>query len=150
MDPVDVTVELSAPPSAVFAFLLDMERTPEWVTICRAVLSVDPGRPEPGWRCKQRYALKGAPFTVSWKLDSLEENRHISWSGKGPARSKASIEQDLTPLDDGGTRLRYRNAFETPGGVLGAVASRALMGDTAEQEAIRSLDLLATLLDGGE
>lgn len=148
MAPVDVTVELRADPSTVFAYLLDIERTTEWVTICRAVLSVDPGRPAPGWQCKQRYALRGAPFVVSWTLDALEEDRHISWSGRGPARSKASIEQDLTPLPGGGTRLRYRNEFAAPGGMLGAAASRALVGDTAEQEAIKSLDRLAALLDG--
>lgn len=148
MAPVDVTVELRAAPSTVYSYLLDIERTPEWVTICRAVLSVDPGTPEPGWKCKQRYALRGAPFVVSWTLDTLEQDRHISWSGRGPARSKASIQQDLSPLPDGGTRLRYRNEFAAPGGLLGAAASRALVGDTAEQEAIRSLDLLATLIDG--
>lgn len=148
MAPVDVTVELSADPSTVFAYLLDIERTPEWVTICKAVLSVDPGRPVPGWTCKQRYALRGAPFVVSWTLDALEEDRHISWSGRGPARSKASIEQDLTPLAGGGTSLRYRNEFAAPGGLLGAAASRALVGDTAEQEAVNSLNRLAALLDG--
>ena len=148
MPPVDVTVELKAPVAQVFAYLLDIERTPEWVTICRAVLSVDPGRPVPGWHCKQRYVLRGAPFVVTWTLDELTEDRHISWSGRGPARSKASIKQDLTEIPGGGTRLRYRNEFAAPGGLLGAAASRALVGDTAEQEAIRSLDRLATLLDG--
>lgn len=147
MAPVDVTVELSADPATVFAYLLDIERTPEWVTICKAVLHVDEGTPTPGWQCKQRYVLRGAPFVVSWTLDSLEDGKHISWSGRGPARSKASIQQDLTPLPNGGTRVRYRNEFAAPGGILGAVASRALVGDTAEQEAIRSLDRLATLLD---
>lgn len=148
MAPVDVTVELQAEPGAVFAYLLDIARTPEWVTICKAVLHVDEGTPTPGWKCKQRYVLRGAPFNVSWTLDSLEQDRHISWTGQGPARSKASIQQDLTPLPDGGTRVRYRNEFAAPGGMLGAVASRALVGDTAEQEAIRSLDRLAALLDG--
>lgn len=146
MPPVDVTVELDAAPADVFAYLLDIEATPKWVTICRAVLSVDPGTPEPGWKCKQRYVLRGAPFTVSWTLDTLEQDRRISWSGRGPARSKASIQQDLEPLPGGRTRLRYRNEFSAPGGPFGAVASRALVGDTAEQEAIRSLDRLAELL----
>lgn len=146
MAPVDVSVELDAAPADVFAYLLDMEQTPKWVTICRAVLHVDPGEPKPGWQCKQRYVLRGAPFVVTWTLESLQPNQHISWSGRGPARSKASIEQDLEALPDGGTRLRYRNEFSAPGGLLGMAASRALVGDTAEQEAIRSLDRLATLL----
>lgn len=146
MAPVDVTVDLEASPSEVYAYLLDIAQTPKWVTICRAVLSVDPGTPKPGWKCKQRYALRGAPFVVSWTLDELTKDRHIAWSGRGPARSKASIQQDLEPLPGGGTRLRYRNEFQAPGGIFGAAASRALVGDTAEQEAIRSLDRLAVLL----
>lgn len=147
MAPVDVTVELSAPPATVFAFLLDIKRTPEWVTICRAVLSVDDGDPAPGWKCKQRYVLRGAPFIVNWTLERLEPNEFIGWVGRGPARSTAMIEQELTELPNGGTRLRYRNEFAAPGGVLGAVASRALMGDAPEHEAIRSLDRLAALID---
>ncbi len=147
MEPVDVTVELDAPPSRVFEVLLDMPRTPEWVTICKAVLSVDPGTPTPGWSCKQRYALRGAPFVVSWTLDELVPEQTIVWKGKGPARSRAQARQDLTPLDGGTrTRLRYRNEFKTPGGPFGAVASRALMGDTAEVEARRSLSKLGELL----
>ncbi|MBJ7470799.1 MAG: SRPBCC family protein [Solirubrobacteraceae bacterium] len=146
MAPVDVTIDLDAPPEKVFAFLLDMEQTPAWVTICRAVLDVDPGAPKPGWRCKQRYVLRGAPFVVTWTLEQLRPNQHISWSGRGPARSKASIQEDLSPLPDGATQLRYRNEFSAPGGLLGVAASRALVGDTAEQEAIRSLDRLADLL----
>lgn len=146
MAPVDVTVELGADPATVFAYLLDMEQTPKWVTICRAVLDVDPGEPAPGWQCKQRYVLRGAPFVVTWTLEELIPLQHISWSGRGPARSKASIQEDLEPLPGGGTRLRYRNEFAAPGGLLGVAASRALVGDTPEQEAIKSLDRLAELL----
>lgn len=149
MEPVDVTVDIDAPPAAVFALLIDIPRTPEWVTICRAVLEHDADEPKVGWQCRQRYALRGAPFVVTWTIDELTPNRRIAWSGKGPARSKATAQQDLEPLDDGTrTRLRYRNAFKTPGGPFGAVASRALMGDTAEVEAQRSLARLAALLAG--
>jgi len=148
MAPVDVTVDLAPPPHEVFKVLLDINRTPEWVTICRAVLSVDSGTPAPGWQCRQRYALHGAPFVVTWTVDELIADQHISWTGRGPARSTAIIAQDLKPLDGGGTRLRYRNEFKAPGGPLGAAASRALMGDTAEHEARESLRRLAALLDG--
>ncbi len=97
MAPVDVTVDLNAAPHTVFEMLLDISRTPEWVTICRAVLHLDDGTPSPGWQCKQRYVLRGAPFVVTWTLDELIPDRHLSWSGRGPARSTAFIKQDLTP-----------------------------------------------------
>jgi len=148
MTPVDVTVELAADPHTVFTMLLDISRTPEWVTICRAVMHVDSGPPSPGWQCKQRYVLRGAPFVVTWTLDHLTPDRSIRWRGRGPARSTASIVQDLTLLPSGGTRLRYRNEFKAPGGLFGAAASRALMGDSADQEAQESLRRLVTLLDG--
>ncbi|MBO9534925.1 MAG: SRPBCC family protein [Solirubrobacteraceae bacterium] len=147
MAPVDVSIDLATEPHRVFEVLLDISRTPEWVTICRAVLHLDPGTPTPGWQCKQRYALRGAPFVVTWTLDSIEQDRHISWKGRGPARSTAFITQDLEPLPDGGTRLRYRNEFKAPGGLLGAAASRALVGDAPDQEAIASLNRLAELID---
>lgn len=146
MAPVDVTVELTATPRAVYDMLLDISRTPEWVTICRAVLHTDPGTPERGWTCRQRYALRGAPFVVTWTLDELDPCRHISWSGRGPAGSTAEIVQDLEDLGDGRTRVRYFNDFKAPGGLLGRVASRALLGDTAEQEARASLGRLQALL----
>ncbi|MFT4035479.1 MAG: SRPBCC family protein [Patulibacter sp.] len=146
MAPVDVTIDLPAPPSRVFGVLLDIARTPEWVTICRAVLHVDAGTPQPGWQCKQRYVLRGAPFVVTWTLERLVPDRHVSWSGRGPARSTASITQSLAVLPDGGTRLRYRNEFKAPGGLLGAAASRALVGDTADAEARASLHRLAELV----
>ncbi len=114
---------------------MDIARTPEWVTICRAVLHLDDGEPRPGWQCRQRYVLRGAPFVVTWTLDGVEPDRYIRWTGRGPARSTAFIAQHLEPLPNGGTRLRYVNEFKAPGGLLGAAASRALVGDTAEHEA---------------
>src|ERR1700712_5272172 len=68
MSDVDLTVEFDATPEQLFQVLLDIKRTPEWVTICRKVISVDPGKPKVGWRCQQLYALRGAPFPVSWEV----------------------------------------------------------------------------------
>lgn len=146
MPPVDVTIELDAPPRVVHAFLQDMARTPEWVTICREVLSIDPGTPDVGWSCRQRYVLRNAPFVVEWTLRENDPHRYMRWSGRGPARSTANIEETLTPLDGDRTLLRYVNEFKAPGGIIGAAASRALMGDAPEHEARRSLDLLAELI----
>ncbi len=146
MAPVEMTIDLDAPPEVVFAYLQDMSRTPEWVTICREVLHTDDGTPDIGWQCKQRYVLRGAPFVVSWTLDELEPGRSMRWSGKGPARSTARIEEDLEPLPGGGTRLRYLNEFKAPGGIFGAAASKALVGDTPEREAKDSLEQLAALI----
>jgi len=147
MSGVDVTVELAAPPHTVFALLLDIKRTPEWVTICRKVLSVDPGTPQVGWHCQQLYALRGAPFHVTWELTELTPDRRLHWQGRGPARSTAEILQELTPVGDHATKLRYINDFTAPGGALGRFASRTLVGGAAESEAIASLDRLAHLLE---
>jgi uncharacterized membrane protein len=146
MSEVDLTVELAAPPAEVFALLLDIKRTPEWVTICRKVLSVDPGEPEIGWHCQQLYALRGAPFTVSWELTELRANKLLHWKGRGPARSTAKIIQELSAVGEHATKLRYVNDFVAPGGMLGRFASRTLVGSAAEQEARRSLDRLSNLL----
>ena|ERR1700712_1393095 len=146
MSDVDLTVEFDATPEQLFQVLLDIKRTPEWVTICRKVISVDPGKPKVGWRCQQLYALRGAPFTVSWELTELEPGKLLHWRGQGPARSTAEIIQELTPVGDSATRLRYVNDFIAPGGMLGRFASRTLVGSAPEHEAKKSLDRLASLL----
>ncbi len=146
MAPVDVTVDLNADPHTVFEMLLDISRTPEWVTICRAVLHLDDGTPTPGWQCKQRYVLRGAPFVVTWTLDELTPDRHLSWSGRGPARStppsSRTSPHSTTAAPDSATATNSKR----PAASSRRRASRALVGDTAEQEARDSLQRLTTLL----
>lgn len=146
MSSVSVGIDIDAPREAVWAFAMDARSTLRWVTIVRAVGAVDPGPLREGFRMEQTLALRGVPFHVRWTLVELDAPRFARWEGKGPARSKAIIEDRLTERD-GGTHFEYSNEFRAPFGPLGSVASRTVVGGIPEKEAVASLMRLKAILE---
>src|SRR3954468_2640372 len=138
MDSVEVDLHIDADPQVVWDYAMDAGASPEWVTIVRRVECADEGPLEPGYRMDQRLCLRGVPFTVRWELVEIDAPRYARWEGRGPARSKAVIEDRLEP-EAGGTRFHYRNEFHTPFGALGALASKTLTGGIPRREACASL-----------
>jgi uncharacterized membrane protein len=47
----------------------------------------------------------------------------------------------------GGTRFRYRNGFDPPGGLLGGAVAGAILGEQPEDEASASLTRLRELIE---
>jgi uncharacterized membrane protein len=98
----------------------------------------------------QCLAIRGFTFNVHWKLVSIDRPHKAQWEGVGPARSKARTEYTLEPKSDDCTIFRYRNEFKPPGGRLGNMAGRMIVGATSEREAKKSLDRLKALLERGK
>lgn len=146
MSTVDVSIDISAPVQDVWDFALDPRATRDWVTIVRGVGHVDEGPLREGFRMEQTLALRGVPFKVCWHLVELDAPSFARWEGRGPAHSTAIIEDRLSPRE-AGTRFHYRNTFRTPFGVLGSVASRAVVGGIPEKEAMASLKRLKAILE---
>lgn len=146
MSAVTVELDIDAPIQEVWDVSLDPERTKEWVTIVRDVGPYDSGDLRPGYKMEQKLCLRGVSFKVKWKLAEIDAPHYLRWEGKGPAGSKAVVENRLTERE-GGTRFTYRNEFKAPLGPLGAVASRALVGGVPESEANASLQQLKRLLE---
>jgi uncharacterized protein YndB with AHSA1/START domain len=142
---VRTSIEIPAPPADVWRVVMDPERLGDWVTIHRQLHAYDPWPPRVGSHMDQTLALRGTPFKVHWTLVDLEDERLAVWHGKGPARSHAQTEYRLTPTA-AGTHFDYRNSFKAPFGPLGAVASRAVVGDIPLREADASLARLRDLL----
>ena len=147
MSEVRTSIDIDAPPEAVFDVALDPQRLGDWVTIHRALISADPGPPRAGMAMHQRMSIRGAPFKVTWELVTCERPTRAEWRGRGPARSRAETEYTLEALPGGGTRFSYRNDFKAPLGPLGAVAGNALVGGVPEKEAIASLAALKRLVE---
>lgn len=146
MSVVTAQIDIAAPREAVFEYAMDPQRTLEWVSIVRAVSRVDEGPLREGFHMEQTLCLRGVRFKVAWTLTELDAPAFARWEGRGPARSKAIIEDRLTE-QGASTRFSYRNEFRTPFGALGAVASRALMGGIPEHEARASLERLKQLVE---
>jgi uncharacterized protein YndB with AHSA1/START domain len=147
MKRVTASVDIDAPPEAVWDVLLDPDRLGDWVTIHRRLGTVSDRPLEEGSTLEQTLCLRHVDFHVRWEIAELEPRQLVRWDGRGPARSRAHIAYRLAPLDGGGTRFEYENEFRAPLGPLGAAASRVLMGDLPQREADQSLRRLRELVE---
>ena len=148
MTGVSASIEIAAPPQAIWDVIMDPRRFPDWVTIHRKLGRIDGGELRKGFRVEQTLCLHHANFKVKWELTECEEPRHAVWEGRGPAGSRALIVDHLTPLDGGRrTRFDYRNDYANPGGFLGRIAGRMLVAGVAEREANQSLRRLKAIVE---
>jgi carbon monoxide dehydrogenase subunit G len=140
------SIEIAATPQEVWDVVMDVERTHEWVTIHRRLRRHSDGDLRVGYEMRQTLVLRGVRFDVDWELQEVDEPHRAVWLGRGPARSRARIVDELHAVN-GGTRFDYRNEFKAPLGALGAVASRALVGGLPKKEADASLRRLKALVE---
>ena len=147
MSTVSATVDLDAPPEEVWKVIMDPARYRDWVSIHRKICDADVGAPREGFQVEQRLSLRGAPFTVHWTLTKCDAPNLGTWEGKGPAGSYARVTNKLSPDGNGGTHFEYENTFEAPGGAMGRLASRVLVGGMPKREADKSLKQLKKLLE---
>ena len=147
MSEVSATIDIAAKPEEIWAVIMDPARFGDWVSIHRKLCAADDGPLREGFHVEQKLALRGAPFTVHWRLTEFEAPHLGTWEGKGPAGSYARVTNKLQSNGDGGTHYEYENEFEAPGGVMGRVASRLLVGGMPEREARKSLQNLKRLLE---
>ena len=146
MSQVHAKIDIAAKPEQVYDVMLDPSRLHEWVSIHRKINRTDSGEPRKGFEMDQTLCLRHANFQVHWTLPEADRPHRATWEGKGPAGSYARTSYRLTPNGDG-THFEYENEFKAPGGLLGAAASRVLVGGQPEKEANVSLHQLKALLE---
>jgi uncharacterized protein YndB with AHSA1/START domain len=147
---VKASIEIDAPPERVYEEVLDPSSLSKWVTIHRRINHADDGEPREGYKMDQTLCLRGANFKVHWTLTEADRGKRATWEGRGPAHSYARTAYRLSPVDGGNrTRFDYENEFKAPGGIIGAAASRVLVGGVPQREANRSLQQLKSLIERG-
>src|SRR5437763_3360157 len=139
MSTVNVSTRISAPIERVWETVMDPARLKDWVTIHRGVSDISSQPLHTGSTMQQALCLRGVNFHVHWTLVDVEVPRHAQWEGRGPAHSRAVIRYELVDEGTDATRFDYTNEFRAPGGMVGNVASRVIVGGVSEREANRSL-----------
>jgi uncharacterized membrane protein len=147
MSVVHVKIEINAPIDRVWETIMNPERFKDWVTIHRSVRHVSPEPSKKGATMEQTMHMRGIPFQVRWTLVDVSPPNMAEWSGRGPAHSEARIRYALSSNGDDSTSFDYTNEFTPPGGRLGGVASRIVVGAASEREAHNSLSRLKALLE---
>jgi uncharacterized membrane protein len=144
---VHVTTKINAPVEQVWETVMDPSCLDDWVTIHRWVKDVSSRPLRQGSTMKQCLHLRGVSFNVNWKLTDVNAPNHAEWEGQGPAHSVARIRYELRRDGDDATEFEYTNEFTPPGGRLGSMASRMIVGTASEREAERSLERLKALVE---
>ena len=117
------------------------------MTIHKTLHDVSESPLREGATMEQSLHVRGITFRVHWTLMALRAPRHAEWEGGGPAHSTAVIRYELSPNGPESTIFQYTNEFHPPGGKLGNVAGRFIVGATSEREAHNSLLRLKRLLE---
>jgi uncharacterized protein YndB with AHSA1/START domain len=147
MSTVKTDIEIDAPIEKVWETVMDPERLKDWVTIHRDVKDVSDRPLKQGSTMDQVLHMRGISFRVQWTLVDVSEPNVAQWEGRGPAHSRAKIRYELSGDENGRTQFQYTNEFTPPGGRLGSLASRVVVGAASEREASNSLSRLKALLE---
>jgi uncharacterized protein YndB with AHSA1/START domain len=147
MSTVHVKIDIAAPIERVWETVMDPHRLGDWVTIHRAVRDVSSRPLNRGATMEQVLHMRGVSFHVHWTLVDVKAPNVAEWEGRGPAHSRARIRYQLSENSAGRTLFEYTNEFTVPGGRLGTVASRVIVGAASEREANNSLARLKALLE---
>jgi carbon monoxide dehydrogenase subunit G len=140
-------IHINAAPEDVYAKLMDPDCLGQWVTIQDELLEAPDGDLEQGSELVQRCKVAGQKFKLSWKVEKAERPNKTVWKGKGPFGSRAKVTYDLA-ANDGGTLFTYTNEYSLPGGPVGKLAGRAVVG-ASESEADKTLKRLKKLIESG-
>src|SRR5947209_16102387 len=127
MSTVSAKIEIAAPRPLVWETIMDPERLRDWVTIHKSATGDRPPLHR-GSTMEQCLHMRGVTFKVNWELAEIDAPTVAEWEGRGPARSRARIRYELGDNGDGHTVFQYTNEFSPPGGILGSVASRLILG----------------------
>jgi carbon monoxide dehydrogenase subunit G len=141
---VERTIQIAAPPEAIYDVVMDPKRLGDWVTIHHELDKAPAGKLRKGSRLTQSLKLAGRRFRVNWTVVENDPGR-VVWEGRGPVASRARVEYGFSP-NGKGTRFSYSNEYELPGGPLGKMAGRAVAKVT-EKELEGSLRRLKSLLE---
>lgn len=147
MSIVHTTIQIDAPLERVWETVMDPGRLKDWVTIHRSVADFSENPLRKGSTMEQVLHMRGVSFRVHWTVVDVSAPNIAEWEGRGPAHSRARIRYELSSDDDGHTVFEYTNEFTVPGGRLGSVASRVIVGAASEREASGSLERLKALLE---
>ncbi|MBV9366493.1 MAG: SRPBCC family protein [Solirubrobacterales bacterium] len=147
MSTVHAQIEIDAPMQRVWETVMDPGCLKDWVTIHRSVSNVSAKPLRKGSTMDQVLHIRGVSFHVQWTLTDVSSPQRAEWEGQGPAHSVARIRYELSGDGEGPTRFDYVNEFHTPGGRLGDMASRFIVGAASDREAQNSLARLKALLE---
>ena len=127
---MSATIQIDAPPEAVWAVLIDLGRYPDWNPLFREAS----GQVAVGNRITLRsvHPANGRLMTVKPKITVADPGSELSWVASLPGIMSGEHRFKLTPAD-GGTQLEQSETFR---GLLTAFSGKTLAKAEASFQAL--------------
>ncbi|SFJ43399.1 Polyketide cyclase / dehydrase and lipid transport [Amycolatopsis sacchari] len=119
MQSYDVTVETSAPPSAVWSLLLDARSWPTWSAVDALETGQSQGLSADGHdEVGAVRAFRTGKVVTKERITALEPGRRFAYEGvENPQLSDYRAAIDLLELPSGGTRIRWHGTYSARWGM---------------------------------
>jgi carbon monoxide dehydrogenase subunit G len=143
---IELSVDVGAPPEAVWDFVSDLRRIPEWIEDTLKMLSVQPEPAQQGTVYRERSRIVGPLSQVTtWKISQFDPPRFQKHDGQVPMMASTSVSMGLEPTQAG---AKFSLVFEyTPGNRLASLADRLFLRGNLQSSFQRSLRKLKELLE---
>ena len=148
MSKLEREIHIDASPEAVYDKLTDPNCLGEWVSVHDGIEEAPAGNVEKGDTIVQRMKVAGQKFRITWHVDEAQRPNKVVWTGDGPMGTKARATYVISKNGGEGCTFNYVNEYDLPGGPVGKLAGRAVVGASGG-EADRSLEKLKTLVEKG-
>ncbi|HVU13809.1 MAG TPA: SRPBCC family protein [Phototrophicaceae bacterium] len=146
MPQVEQSIEIQAPPAAVFALIADQpERVPEWWPSFELQQRVTPAPTAIGSVSRYVYNMMG--IRIKGETQVLQMDGQSRLVVKTISGIDSMYDYRFAPLDGGGTLLTVRVAYALPGSVLGQLLNRHTMEQKYEHDLERGLQTLKALIE---
>jgi uncharacterized protein YndB with AHSA1/START domain len=147
VQPIVSSFEVARPPEAVFAYITDPARFPEWQDDVVGVRVEGGGPPGVGARFVTTRRIGRVESTTTQEITEVTPPRRWAARGvDGPFRPNAEV--TVEPLGDG-TRSRVRVALSFEGSGIGRLLPLDVIGRMAARRAPGSYRNLTERLEGG-
>jgi uncharacterized protein YndB with AHSA1/START domain len=143
---IEVSIDIQAPPEAVWDFVSDLRRIPEWIEDTLAMLSVEPEPAELGTVYKERSRIVGPLSQVTtWRITEFDAPRFQKHDGRVPMMASTSVSFGLEPSQAG---TKFTLVFEyTPGNPLSSLTDGLFVRKNLERGFQRSVQNLKALME---
>ncbi len=145
MTRIERSIEIDAPPEAVFNELTDLHHLTRWSTI---TVSHD-GGDEPlalGQEFEQKIRVAGIRLPSSWRCTEHDPPRIVAYEATSPGGGRLHMRQVVTETGSGST-VAFTIDYDLPGGILGDLLDRTFVERRNGREAEHSLENLKELVE---
>ncbi|MDP9402585.1 MAG: SRPBCC family protein [Actinomycetota bacterium] len=146
MTEINHSIEIAAPPEAIFPELTDLHRLTRWSTITETHEGPDE-QITAGHEFDQSIRVAGVKLQTRWRCTECEPPHRVGYEATSPGGGRLHMRQTVEPTATG-SRVQLHVDYDLPGGAIGDLLDKVYVERRNEREVEHSLQNLKDLVEG--